>query len=168
MYFTALYMTNMKWTPLCTTGPTSKCSFWDKCSLSLWSTVNSRKQMSKILGWADTRHPHSQFMEHTNIFRYLRFRASLSQINCGPVVHQSKWPFRFMHNWTNSHFNKYKYMEKIYYDKHITDSLRRLWIYSEVSIIKIRVTFYSLCVITGTARMMGKIMVWVGPFVHKF
>ena len=65
-------------------------------------------------------------------------------------------------------FNKYKYMEKIYYDKHITDSLRRLWIYSEVSIIKIRVTFYSLCEITGTARMMGKIMVWVGPFVHKF
>ena len=39
--------------------------------------------------------------------------------------------------------NKYKYMWEIYNNKHITDSLHILYIYSEVYILKIRVPFYN-------------------------
>ena len=74
--------------PLCTTEPTPKSSFSDKCSWSLWSTVNSRKRMREILSWINTRHSHSVFMENIHIFRYLRFRASLPKTSCGPVVHK--------------------------------------------------------------------------------
>ena len=61
--------------------------------------------------------------------------------------------------------NKYKYMWEIYNNKHITYSLHILYISSEVYILKIRVPF--LFIIMGTARMIGKTKVWVGPVVLK-
>ena len=70
---------NITLTPLYTTGPIKKCSLWDKCSWSLWCTVNSRKRMSKKY-WV--RLPHDIHIinsgKNTYIFRFLRFRASLS------------------------------------------------------------------------------------------
>ena len=39
--------------------------------------------------------------------------------------------------------NKYKYVWKILNNKHITDSLHIMYIYSEVIIIKTRVPFYN-------------------------